>query len=153
MNIPTDITAEAFTAFLDAETYKGAEWTPESPAAREAATGVSPHGVVRVYVNDVAVQAFADGHGGLADQVPYVQYSMSVKEIYDETDMTTVLGKAIMYKTADAGNDTWVYYCYGPAARCSSSSGEIPKESAMFVMGSSNDCASCHGGNLFAVPQ
>src|SRR5262245_46729634 len=49
--VPTDSTAAAIRAFLDAKTYQGPEWVAETAAPRPESSGVSPHDDVRVFLN------------------------------------------------------------------------------------------------------
>lgn len=85
--------------WLAAESY--ASWTAES--AVHAATGTSPHGMVRTFFNDTLVASFDAGN------TEHAVGSASVKELYDGAGMRT--GWAVMVKTT-AGADAASWYWY-----------------------------------------
>lgn len=147
-NLPADETAEAMTAFITSEAYKGEEWTAETDQPREASSGVSPHGSVRVYLNDTLIQSVAAGNGGVASAsgVSHTAGSMTVKEFYDDA---TLVGVGVLYKYGEGAND-WAMWCYGPAGRCSST---VPANTVDNPMHEINAfaCAACHGGNVFTT--
>jgi hypothetical protein len=126
-----------------AQTFTGTGWTAETTEPREASSVVSPHGDVRVYLNDEAVTA-QTGAG------EYPLNAMAVKELYDGT---TVVGYAVMLKSTEGpGTNTWTYWCYGPAGRCSTGSEEATVEAPIYGTPDSN-CGACHGGTIFTMIQ
>jgi hypothetical protein len=85
--------------WLMAQSYSG--WTAESAA--HAATGTSPHGMVRTYFNDTLVASFDAGNA------EHTVGSASVKELFDDAGTRT--GWAVMVKAA-AGADAQSWYWY-----------------------------------------
>lgn len=150
MNVPADESAASMTAFITSESYKGAEWMAETDAPREASSGVSPHGRVRVYLNETLLDSLAASNGGVGSMsgVPHTAGSMTVKEFYDEADV--LVGIGALYKFGEAAND-WAMWCYGPSGRCSST---VDAESIDAPMHEINAfaCGACHGGNIFTDP-
>lgn len=133
--VPTDVSAEGIAAFLDEGRHRGSGWTPESEAPRAQEEG-SPHSTVQVWLNDVALA------GEVEDPDNLPADSMAVKELY-EAD--TLVGIAAIIKTAeDGGPNDWLYYCYGPAGRCSNSDPEAPKEAPIYGTGLDVSCGFCH---------
>jgi hypothetical protein len=123
-------------------TYQGAGWVPESAAAREAGSG-SPHGRVRVFFNQTAIDSIAAGNGPLGTQmprVPHTEGSMVVKEMYDAGN--TVIGRAAMLRSGGA----YIFHCASSAAGTCYSA-YVANEIAH---GASN-CA-CHTNGVIITP-
>ncbi|MCX4244561.1 hypothetical protein [Paraliomyxa miuraensis] len=97
VDVPTG--QAALSPWLMAENYAG--WAAES--AVHAATGTSPHGMVRTFFDDVLVASFEAGN------TEHTVGSASVKELYDAGG--TRVGWAVMVKTA-AGTDASNWYWY-----------------------------------------
>lgn len=71
---------------------------------------------------------------------------MAVKEFYD--DAGNLVGHAAIYYPADAP----VYYCYGPAGRCYSSSADTTMDAPEWFeagTGATSQCGTCHGGAIY----
>ena len=84
-NRPTDASADAMGEFLADEGHRGEGWTAETDQPRAAADVVSPHGRVRVFLNDELAASQAAGNVG---NTPHDPWSMAVKEFYDDDDQT-----------------------------------------------------------------
>jgi hypothetical protein len=93
--------AAELTPFLEGNEYSG--FTAES--AVHASTGSSPHGMVRVYINDTLEQSLADGN------TSHPVGSSAIKELYD-ADGVTRLGWAVSVKTAEDSGDGMGWYWY-----------------------------------------
>lgn len=140
--VPTDLSAEGLTAFLEEERYRQTGWTPESEAPRPQESG-SPHSTVRVWLNDVTVAAQAEDPENLPVD------SMAVKELFEGD---TLVGIATVLKTTEGESpNTWLYYCYGPAGRCSNNDPEATKEEPIYGRGLDVSCGYCHSGIITSL--
>jgi hypothetical protein len=93
--------ADELTPFLEGNGYSG--FSAES--AVHAGTGTSPHGMVRVYINDTLEQSLAAGNSS------HPVGSAAIKELYD-ADGVTVDGWAVSVKTAQDSGDGMGWYWY-----------------------------------------
>lgn len=141
-NVPADGSEDAIAAFLAADAYKGQGWTAETDMPRDPSDGVSPHGRVQVYLNDQVVASQAAGNDGL--NTPHDLESMAVKELYDDAD--ALVGKMAMFRALD---ESWYYFCYGPADRCNSGEPEYPEDAPMYGKDLEVACGTCHNGAVF----
>lgn len=149
---PTEATAEAISAFLKVAAYAKGSWASDSPTVREPSSAVSPHGAVRVWMNDLMVAALRAGKSSKTGTAPAHQLSMAIKELYGD-DERVLLGHAVMLKGDEgAAAGSWVYYCYGPAGRCFTGSAERTIDRPYFGRGTAIACGTCHGGVVFAKP-
>lgn len=146
---PADGSQQSIAAYLTAEQYKTGPWTPETAGPRDASDATSPHGRVRVYLNDTVVQSIAAGNGELTERIPHTTGSMAVKEFYDDAD--TLVGIAAMYKQ-DGGFTDWAYYCWGPQGRCGTETGTVEEDEPVYGIASAVGCGFCHGGVVFTPP-
>ncbi len=148
-SFPEDTSAAGITAFLQSGAYTNPPWVADVDAPRDASSVVSPHGRVRVYLNPTAVASQAAGKGGIGNP-PADVMSMAVKELYDESDV--LVGKATLLKTEE-GDDfgSWTYYCWGPASRCDTESGDTTEADPIYGLAIS-ECNGCHGGSIFTMP-
>jgi len=141
-------------AFIERGGYKTGPWISETAVPRAGTPGTQHSGKVRVWENPPAVASLKGGRDG-RDGRPYPdQWSMAVKEFYDEMSGEFV-GAAVAFKTA-AGPDpgAWTYYCYGPDNRCFST-GPFTKEVPFYGKGSSppgSNCGFCHGFSIYTIP-
>lgn len=132
-NFPADTSVEGITAFLDAGHYRGEGWKAETETPRNA--DPAHGGQVRVWVNDV-VQPLPE------EPAEYPVQSMAVKELYANGEQ---VGVAAILKTESGTNaSSWLYYCYGPASRCSNSEPAHPKEDPLYSRGFDDSCGACH---------
>jgi hypothetical protein len=93
-----DTSEAGLVAFVREGRYKG--WRAEPGV--HASTG--PHGKVRVFFNDKAVQSLQAGNA------THPRGTALVKELY-APDGTTLTGHAVDVKVADgAGKDTWLFF-------------------------------------------
>jgi hypothetical protein len=137
---PSDGSQAAIAAYLQAETYRQSPWKSETAAPREATSTVSPHGRVRVWMNDTLVASFKAGNGELGG-TPHLPGSMAVKEFYDASDVR--LGAAAMLKLP--GADAWKLYCNSSVqARCG-----IKDKLPFYADETDLSCNGCHGGLIF----
>ncbi len=97
--IPT--TPDELTTWLEAESYSG--WPAES--AVHASTGSSPHGPVRIFINDALDASLS------AMNTEHPMGVAAVKELYD-ADMVTRIGWSVEVKTqADSADGAgWYWY-------------------------------------------
>jgi hypothetical protein len=138
---PADGSKAAIAAYLMAETYKQAPWKSETATPRAANSQVSPHGRVRVWMNDTLIASLKAGNGEFGGK-PHVPGSMAVKEFYDDSDVR--LGAAAMLKLT--GNDAWKFYCNSTAPeRCGVGGSTLPYYADETDIG----CNGCHGGLIF----
>jgi hypothetical protein len=106
---------------------------------RDAASVVSPHGKVRVWMNDTLVASWRAGNGEFGGTA-HTTGSMAVKEFYDDAGMQ--VGRAAMLKVMGASN-AWVFYCEGTdQARCNG-------ETIPYYGDSTSACNGCHGGLIY----
>lgn len=136
---PRDTSESGIAAYLASGAYREAPWVAETDAPRDANSGVSPHGRVRVWFNDVLVDSQRAGNGEVGG-TPHPEGAMSVKELYDDGD--AVLGHAVMLKR-DGAADDWLYTCDETPSRCGSSAAPV------YGVGLDTDCGFCHGGVVF----
>lgn len=128
----------AIDPWLDAGEYT--DWNCE--AAARAATGVSPHGMVRVCNNDL-VSTHTTGE--------YPVGASSVKELYDEAG-TTVIGYAVQTKVSTGtGGGTWYWYEQIPPGTDLGTTITVdPNGVVADDLGDTGQamtiCVSCHGG-------
>jgi hypothetical protein len=109
-------------AFLDAGDYSG--FAAES--AVHASTGTSPHGMVRVFINETLDQSLTAGN------TSHPIGSAAIKELYGD-DGTTRIGWAVSVKTADDSGDGMGWYWFRSA------DGMVTHES-----NGNADCTACH---------
>jgi hypothetical protein len=136
--LPTGESSASIQSFLDEEAYTGAGWTAETSEPRAASNVVSPHGSVRVYLNGAAAASPRDNVAQ--------ENASAVKELYDDAD--ALVGIAMIWQTGTTSSDV-LYYCFGPAGRCSTASPERTKADPILGFGVNVDCGSCHGGTIF----
>jgi hypothetical protein len=135
---------------LAANSYKSPPWLPDTASPRDPSSVVSPHGRVRVWMNSVLVDSLRNGRDGV-DSPPPDQWSMAVKEFYDDTDM--LIGRAASIKSGAAtSSSAWVYLCHGPEGRCFTSSPAFSESAALHGTGTNTMCGPCHGGLVFTAP-
>lgn len=138
---PSDDSAATIAAYLADGSYKTGGWVSETAAAREASSPVSPHGNVRVWLNDAAVAS--------QDADVYAQDSIAVKEMYEGD---SVVGHAMMWKTGtDDSTSSWLFYCAGPSGRCATGSEEATPNAPIYGLGNSaeaSECGFCHGKEI-----
>ena len=145
--LPAELTAEAFSAFIAAEQYKGEGWQAETQAPREASSTSSPHGRVRVYLHETTIEAHSAGLGFVGGE-PLPAGSAAVKEFYD--DMDEHVGTALLYKHGDGQlMDATSYWCVGPQGRCSVTSPAYAEPTPLFGDGNLTACGGCHVGFIF----
>ncbi len=143
-SIPSDTSEAGIDAFLAAETYKDAPWTAE-PEVRPDPGGTSPHGSVRVFLNDTALAGIMAGKNDF--NVGTDVGSMAVKELYD--DQGTLVGKAAMLRTTTgAGLADWLYHCKSTNHGCFTEDEMAP---SVHGQGAS-DCRFCHAGMFISPP-
>jgi hypothetical protein len=135
--------------------YKSAPWISETAAPREQSITGSQHGsTVRVWENAPLVASLKGGRDGWEGRPFPDQWSMAVKELYDQTSGELV-GVAASFKTMEGGAfGAWTYYCYGPENRCSFQ-GSAPKDMPIYGKGSTSpasNCGFCHGFTVFTIP-
>jgi hypothetical protein len=137
---PADGSQAAIAAYLQAETYKQSPWKSETVMPREASSPVSPHGRVRVWMNDTLVSSLKAGNGEFGG-LPHIAGSMAVKEFYDASDVR--LGTAAMLKLP--GADAWRLYCNSTVrARCG-----VQATLPFYADETDLSCNGCHGGLIF----
>lgn len=150
---PTESQADIAT-FVKSGAYKNTPWISETSTPRAGTLGSQHGGKVRVWENPTLVNALKAGHDGLMGHPFPDQWSMAVKELYDEAG-TNLLGTAVALKNIDNyAPAAWIYYCVGPGIRCNST--PDPTE-AMPIYGngasnSASECGFCHGGMIFTKP-
>lgn len=121
-----DSSNAGLTDFVATAAYTGAGWVAE-PAVHPDRGG--PHGMVRIYFNDVLHQSLKAGNA------VHPRGSMVLKETYS-SDGQTLRGHMLDVKDVDEnGVDQWVWW-YRPNA----TSGTAPT----YFRGTDNFCASCH---------
>ncbi len=156
---PTDTSAQGIAAFLDAETYKSAPWTtpdtePRPPASSSPdVPSTSPHKNVRVYRNPQVQASFEAGDGTLdgTSGEPLDQYSMIVKEMFDESG--TLLGKAVNLKVTEG--ERWTFFCYASVgATCGTDTPANTEDDPYYGVGvdAGGGCSACHGDGILSPP-
>lgn len=142
-SVPADGSAEAISAFLEAEGYKEAGWVSVHDAPVPPSIG-TPHGTVRVYMSPALV-AFRQSNPDVLEE-PAVPGAMAVKEMFDDAE--TLVGKAVIfYPESDV-----IYYCYGPDGRCSSGRPATTIDAPQYGDASASavgQCNVCHSGLVF----
>ncbi len=154
---PTDTSASGIAAFLATESYKQAPWAAQEDAPRPSPAelaSISPHGMVRVYLNPTLKASIAagDGDGNAATSGnPLAVGSMVVKELYDSSGQILV-GRAANLKVTEGSN--WTFFCYGPENQCSLGTEERTADNPLYGvgLGSPGGCGTCHG-DLVMSPQ
>jgi hypothetical protein len=148
--LPASDSQDDLAAFVDAEAYRKAPWISETPGPRPRAMDTSPHGTVRVWMNDKLVASLHAGHDGFKDQTtgmthpPLDKDSMAVKEFYD--DNGTKVGAAALFKSGEGAlANTTVYYCKAPIGRCLSNQ----TSDVVYGNGIKVGCGFCHGGMVY----
>ena len=152
--LPSSDSQADIGAFLERGGYKSAPWIAETAAPRQQSVAGSQHGsTVRVWENPPLVASLKGGRDGREDRPFPDQWSMAVKELYDETTGELVGVAASFKTTAGADFGAWTYYCYGPDNRCFQ--GSAPKAMPIYGKGSAppaNNCGFCHGFSVFTIP-
>jgi hypothetical protein len=138
---PADSTQASIVAYLQAETYKQTPWIAETAAPREPTSTVSPHGRVKVWMNDTLVTSQAAGNG-MFGGTAHTAGSMAVKEFYDSTDV--YLGRGVMLKVPGTAS-AWVFYCDSTVHEACGTEDPLPFYGDM----NSFQCNGCHGGLIF----
>lgn len=143
--VPKDTSVEGFAAFLESEYYREQPaWRAETAEPRDVD---SAHGVgqVRLWMNEIAIAGQEeDGENLPVD-------SMAVKELYAEGKR---VGVAAMLKTEEgSGPGSWLFFCYGPATRCSHSQPEHPADDPLYAKGLDEDCGFCHSTVITGFPR
>jgi hypothetical protein len=157
--VPSSDDREAMAAFLAAKEYQKAPWISETAMSRPASSSVSPHGRVRVWMNPQLVTSLKEGRDGLPnrttmmDNPPHDQWSMAVKELWNESG-TTLEGVAAMLRTQSGrSGQAWTYFCHAPTGRCVSNRPSPESDpihgKGLGTPGQSSQCAICHGGLIF----
>lgn len=141
-NFPSAVSASTLAAYVAAETYRGSGWTPSTDAPRDRTSTSSPHGWVRVWLNDEVLASAKAGNGEFHGSAHHTG-SMAVKEMYDGDE---VIGVAVMLKLAGDAAE-WAYWCDGPESRC----GIAPPTDPFYGLAADAECAFCHGGLVFDV--
>ncbi|HMI82951.1 MAG TPA: hypothetical protein VK550_02600 [Polyangiaceae bacterium] len=141
-------------AFIEMGRYKMPPWISETGAPRAGTPGTQHGSKVRVWENPPLVASLKGGRDGRMGNPYPDQWSMAVKELYDDMSGEFV-GAAVALKTAPGADfSAWTYYCYGPENRCSSS-GPASKEMPVYGKGSvvpGNNCGFCHGFSIYTIP-
>jgi hypothetical protein len=148
--LPASDSSDDIGAFLGAQAYRNAPWISETAGPRPRAIDTSPHGTVRVWMNDKLVASLHAGHDGYKDTAtgmshpPIDKGSMAVKEMYD--DSGAKIGTAALFKSGDgtAASST-VYYCKAPIGRCL----DNQNSEVVYGRGISVGCGFCHGGMVY----
>lgn len=98
--ILADTSKSGLKSFLTDGKYK--DWTKDAAVHQDGNSG--PHGKVRIYFNDLMVEAFEQ------NKTEYPVGSASVKELY-ANDGTTLQGYAVGIKvTTGTKADSWLWY-------------------------------------------
>jgi hypothetical protein len=140
--------------FVKSGAYKSAPWISETAAPRAGGLGSQHRSTVRVWENPTLVNSFKAGHDGLMGHPYPDQWSMAVKELYDDAGAALV-GTAVAFKTLTSpGSNAWIYYCVGPNIRCNSTP-DPTEANPIYGNGmstSASECGFCHGGLIFTKP-
>lgn len=142
MGLPASDSKDDMLAFLTAKTYRNAPWIAESAAPRPQRSS-SPHGKVQVWMNPPLVDSLRNGRTGAAGSMRPDQWSMAVKEMYDDADM--LVGHAVTYRSGPAEDaPNWLFLCYAPGTRCDGSN-MATLAAPIYSRGTSgNSCYFCH---------
>lgn len=145
---PTDTSPSGIAAFLATESYTQAPWTAQEDAPRPPPPDItiSPHEMVRVYLNPTLEASLDAGDGDGKDATsgePIAVGSMVVKELYDPTG--TLVGRAASLKVTEG--DQWTFFCYGPAGQCSDDTATTTADDPLYGTGfdAPGGCGTCHG--------
>jgi hypothetical protein len=152
--LPNSDSQQDIGAFLENSGYKTPPWIAETAAPREGTFGTQHGSKVRVWENPPLVASLKGGRDGRNGNPYPDQWSMAVKEFYDDMSGELV-GVAVAFKTT-SGSDfgAWTYYCYGPDNRCWSN-GSSGKDMPVYGKGSvdpGRNCGFCHGFSIFTIP-
>jgi hypothetical protein len=141
-------------AFVESGGYKSSPWISETAIPRKGTPGTQHGSNVRVWENPPLVASLKGGRDGRNGNPYPDQWSMAVKELYDEMSGDLV-GTAVAFKTAEGADfGAWTYYCYGPDNRCSSQ-GPASKDMPVYGKGSvvpGSNCGFCHGFSIYTIP-
>jgi hypothetical protein len=148
--LPASDGQDDIAAFLEAESYRKAPWISETAGPRPRSMDTSPHGTVRVWLNDKLVASQKAGHDGYKDQTtgmthpPLDKDSMAVKEFYDDAGMK--VGVAALFKVGEGTTaNTTTYYCKAPIGRCLTNQ----NSEEVYGRGIGVACGFCHGGLVY----
>jgi hypothetical protein len=140
--------------FVQNGDYKKAPWISDVAAPRMGGAGTQHGDNIRVWLNPTAVTALKAGRNGQMNAAPPDQYSMAVKEMYDDAK-TNVVGVAISFRSeATTGAPAWIYYCYAPGTQCLTGRTGT-KETPLYGKGNVaavSQCAICHGNTIYTTP-
>jgi hypothetical protein len=152
--LPTSDSQADIGAFVESFGYKNGPWISETAIPRQGTPGTQHGSKVRVWENPPLVASLKGGRDGRMGHPYPDQWSMAVKEFYDDMSGDLV-GAAVAFKTATgADQSAWTYYCYGPDNRCSSN-GTASRDMPVYGKGSSvpgSTCGYCHGFSIYTVP-
>jgi len=152
--LPNSDSQADIAAFIESGGYKRLPWISETAMPRAGTPGTQHGSKVRVWENAPLVASLKGGRDGRMNHPYPDQWSMAVKELYDDTSGEFV-GAAVAFKTAPGADfGAWTYYCYGPEHRCSPS-GPDPKDMPVYGKGSTtpgSNCGFCHGFSVFTIP-
>jgi len=144
--------------FVQNGDYKKAPWVSDVAAPRMGGAGTQHGDNIRVWLNPTVIAALKAGHNGLTVDggvnPPPDQYSMAVKEMYDDAK-TNLVGVAISLRAeATTGSTSWIYYCYAPGTQCLTGRTGT-KEMPLYGKGNAaavSQCAICHGNTVYTTP-
>ena len=152
--IPATDSSMDIAAFVQAGRYKMAPWISDVAAPRMGGAGTQHGNNIRVWLNPTVVTALKAGRNGQMSNPPPDQYSMAVKEMYDDAK-TNVVGVAVSLRSGSTtGSDSWTYFCYAPDPFClANRMGTM----AAPIYGKGNmapaqQCAICHGNTIYTTP-
>ena len=128
--------------FLEDGEFRKGGWVSETSAVR-AKKSISPHGRVRVWMNEKLKTSQAKS------PIVYEKGSMVVKEMFDAMDKS--VGFVSFWKLTDGGNDaagSWLAHCAGDKDRCVQTS-KTPSlaEPVLEDLLKSDSCRGCHHGS------
>lgn len=143
VTVPTDTSVQGIAAFLDGERYKQTGWQSETAEPRDSDPS---HGEqVHLWMNETAITGQEDD----PDNLPVD--SMAVKELYAGGDR---VGVAALLKTDEGStSEAWLFFCHGPAGRCSHAEPEHPVDDPLYGRGLAVDCGFCHAGIITEFPR
>lgn len=142
-DVPADLSQPGIEAFLKTDVFTSWTWDTETPRPPGL---VSPHGRVRVGINETLKNGIDAGLDGSSAEKAFPAGSMALKEMYDEQDV--VIGRAFILKRGAPNTaPNWLYYCDGPADRCGVDTGtRVP----FYATGNTvSFCNGCHGPYFF----